>query len=84
MHANVLSYCACFHKIHVSTCRLKSPFSFARLRGGAQPKCGYNLITDMTNLENKFRTTWNQKLVRVTGHDKSPEEGLEKLGKVGV
>lgn len=38
----------------------------------------------MTNLENKLRLTWNQKLARVAGHGKSPEEGLEQLGKVGV
>lgn len=44
----------------------------------------YNLTPDMTDLENKLRSTWNQKLARVAGHGKSPEEGLERLGKVGV
>ena len=38
----------------------------------------------MTDLENKLRSTWNQKLARVAGHNNSPEEGLEQIGKVGV
>ena len=44
----------------------------------------YNLTTDMTDLENKLRSTWNQKLARVSGHGKSAEEGLEQLGEVGM
>ena len=68
----------CLHVVQTLPCRLLE-------KGGrATQMWQYNLTTDMTDLENKLRSTWNQKLARVAGQYNSPEEGLEQIGKVGV